>query len=199
MIAFYKGISPFSRLIRFATWSEYSHASWIDNNYAFEIEAWSKGVTTGKPFTNHTPGTVVDLFDVPLPADLRAAAVRFLQSQLGKPYDWAGILGFATHRAQRNPAIMTVAAADAMTKWFCAELIFAALAFAQFHPLFRIPQYKVTPGLLSYSPRLAYITSVRVPPFKALSSSSVSLCETAASGISHRGHRDHRAEEAHFQ
>lgn len=169
MIALYKGISAVSRLIRLRTWSDYSHASWIDDSFDFEIEAWHRGVTqTDVPFSNHTPGTQVDLFDYALPTDQRCAAVRFLRLQIGKPYDWPGLLLFGRAQAKPNRS------------WFCSELLFAALDHVHESPLQRIKQSQVYPGLLSYSPRLVYLRTCIVPDYKALSAPSARPRDTSS-------------------
>jgi hypothetical protein len=59
--------------------------------------------------------------------------------------------------------------ADAQAKWFCSELLFAALAAVGSAPLCRIKQWQVYPGLLAYSPMLTYLRSAVVPDYKNLS------------------------------
>ena len=146
MIALYQGTSAVSRLIRWRTWSDYSHAAWVCRDGSV-IEAWhvGKGVRrVAGLLDQHTPGTQVDLFDVQGLDDGRRYDVEtFLLAQLGKPYDFAGIMGFVAARRVENPQ-----------KWFCSELIFAALQSVGIDILARIPAWKVTPGLLLLSPTL---------------------------------------------
>ena len=147
MIALYRGISLRSKLTRWFTWSQYSHASWVDPE-GWEIEAWADGVCyREEPHSAHTAGTCIDLFDVTLHKRQRAALTDFLIAQLGKKYDWRGNLHFLT----RQPEYL----AD-KNHWFCSELIAAAFRVADRPLLARIPDYKIYPGLLSYSPLLRF-------------------------------------------
>lgn len=55
------------------------------------------------------------------------------RSQIGKPYDWLGVLGIGLHRNWQ-----------ADDSWFCSELV--AWAFeAAGSPLFRAPHWRITP------------------------------------------------------
>ena len=143
MIALYKGTSALSRLIRWQTWSEYSHAAWVFPDGSV-IEAWKGGVRHAPGIlTQHTQGTDVDLFTLELTVEQRWAIQDFLIAQIGKPYDYAGILGFLAAAKTENPE-----------KWFCSELIFAACKSTRIDLLRRVPSWKVSPGLLAYSPLL---------------------------------------------
>lgn len=145
MIAIYRGKSWLSRIIQAFNWSPYSHVAWIDDNDFTVYEAWRRGVSRAPtPSHNHTPGTMVDLFTVKGETPEHTAIIReFMQSQLGKPYDFLGILGFVFRatRLQRK------------TKWFCSELVAEAYATAGI-PLVRLPSHKVYPGMLATSLRL---------------------------------------------
>lgn len=154
MIAAYKGISWFSRLTRFANWSEYSHVSWVDPEH-YEIEAWSSGVRRlPLAYSAHTPGTVVELYDTHLTQGELDGIREFLSRQVGKPYDWRGAMHFVTRRPER--------AAD-QDRWFCSELVFAAFAAVRRNLLLRIPAWKVSPAMVVYSPLLDRIGTRTVP------------------------------------
>ena len=143
MIALYKGTSVLSRLIRWRTWSDYTHAAWLFQDGSV-IEAWKGGVTHAPGILSaHAPDTVVHLYALNLTIEQRWAVQDFLIAQIGKPYDYAGILGFLTASKTENP-----------NRWFCSELLFAALKQAKVNLLARIPAWKVTPGLLALSPLL---------------------------------------------
>jgi hypothetical protein len=145
VIALYKGVSAMSRMIRFRTWSEYSHASWVDDSFQFEWESWPKGgVQSVAPFSRHTRGTVVDLFHVPLSRHEETRLLEFFASQKGKGYDWRGVFGFLSRRS----------AAQSREKWFCSELIFRGFEVAGRPLLARVPAWKVDPGMLALSPLL---------------------------------------------
>lgn len=148
MIGLYYGTSLLSRVIEFRTWSAYSHASWIDENDPNwpTIEAWSGGVSEwGSVHDNHAAGTRIDLFVVRLTSGERQGLEAFLRSQFGKLYDFWGLLNFLTRRPERP---------QDQEKWFCSELVFAAFEEVKRPLLARIQRWKVSPGLLSYSPLL---------------------------------------------
>ena len=143
MIALYRGKSLLSRLIRWFTWSPYSHAAWICRDGSV-IEAWSKGVRRAASLGEaHMAGTPVEIFALDLDAQQHAEIEKFLTKQLGQKYDWWGILGFLPRRVMENH--------DA---WFCSELVTKALNAAGVWPLLRIPACRITPGLLALSPLL---------------------------------------------
>lgn len=148
MIALYKGISPFSRAIRFLSWSDYSHASWIDMSTGHEFEATAgAGVREVDAYgTMHNPGTSYDLFSINLQPEEHAALLGWFRSQIGKSYDYRGIGGFISRRD----------AAQNQEKWFCSEFIFAGFLAIRRPLLRRIEAYQVTPAMLSYSPWLQY-------------------------------------------
>ena len=146
MIALYKGTSFISRIIRWRTWSDYSHAVWVCRDGTV-IEAWVGGVRRVPGLlSQHREKTVVELYAIAgLNEEQRDRIETFLVAQLGKPYDYAAILGFALRKDTQNPA-----------KWFCSELIFAACLFAGIYLLARIPPWKVSPDLLALSPLLIF-------------------------------------------
>jgi uncharacterized protein YycO len=146
VIALYKGVSKPSRIIRAFNWSEYSHAAWVDDDGSV-YQAWSKGVTLTRSISeDHTPGTEVHLYTViGETPETREEVRKFMISQLGKKYDWLGILGF----------VFRAKSLHRRTKWFCSELVAEAYASAA-HPLVRAPSFKVYPGMLAASPLLKH-------------------------------------------
>lgn len=154
MIALYKGISPVSTIIRAFTWSDYTHASYVDDDMNFEIEAcWKGGVVEVPGFgKNHTDGTIVDLFSVPLSDFQKEVLEHELRKEVGKRYDFRGACGFATRndRAQNQ------------AKWFCTELIFAKYAAVGVWLLARTPAHRVNPGHLNMSPLLRHVCSYEI-------------------------------------
>jgi len=145
MIALYKGKSWLSKAIRWQTRGEYSHAAWLCPDGAV-YEAWSRGgVVRSKDLSEiHTPGTEIDLFSVIVDG---ADVEMFLQDQVGKKYDFRSVTGFMTRRPELP---------QDQDKWFCSELIFAAIAFAGVMLLHRVAPFEVSPKMISWSPRLYY-------------------------------------------
>lgn len=146
MIGLYRGTSLLSRMIRLRTWSEYSHAAWIEQTGSV-VEAWKrKGVRYSSDVnTGHTPGTVIDLFDVPLTQEQMDVVRKFLAHQVGKKYDWRGVLHFITKRHEYSRD---------QERWFCSELIFSAFKAAGVELLSRVEPWKVSPAMLAMSPLL---------------------------------------------
>lgn len=109
-----------SWLLRFFTWSPYSHVGAIfeDNHGAPLLVVHSTSpegvhVTEWDKFSEQY--NVCEVCEVSVPNE--DAAFDFLQSQIGKPYDWSAILGFIFRASdwERDDA------------WFCNELVEAAL------------------------------------------------------------------------
>ena len=140
-VIFSKGRLVTSSLIRFLTWSRWSHV----------------GVITDR-------GTVIDAYfprvrEVPL-AEFKApmkrlAVVEFehddpeelfawLRQQVGKPYDWRALFGFLARRDTWNEP----------SAWFCSELVAAGFSRTG-SPLFRSARLgRITPeDLWKINPR----------------------------------------------
>ena len=144
MIALYRGRSWISRLIRWRTWSPYSHAAWLCRDGTV-IEAWPGGVQwVSGLLTQHKERTVVEVYEiVGLTEEQRTRIETFLVDQIGKPYDYLAILGFMLRKPLQKPS-----------RWFCSELIFSACQSAGVNLLARIPPWKVSPDMLALSPQL---------------------------------------------
>jgi len=145
MYAGYMGVSFISRVIEARTWSKYSHVSIIlspaetiifcefmrkthpnypDYDEESEVESWQDGgVVHNKHWgSRHTPGTKVDLFEykIKLTEHEICKGIVFLSKQIGKKYDYAGVVGCLW--IGRLFGIV-----HNLYKWFCSEL---AAAFA---------------------------------------------------------------------
>lgn len=148
MIALYKGTSMISRLIRWRTGTltpaKYSHASWINQVEEDEYEAWPGGVQHLDHFGfNHTPGTVIDLFDVDLTQGELDGLIEFLDSQIGKAYDYRAIAGFIVRLPVQDKKHL-----------FCSEYIFAGFLHIKKPLLERVQAWEVPPTYLPLSPLL---------------------------------------------
>lgn len=145
IVALYRGSSAISRLIRWQTRSEYSHAALLfDDNFFVESREFI-GVR-GLVGLQRSKGETVDLFTVEnlLPDQVEAIRTFALQ-QLGKAYDYTMVARFVSRRqASRATA----------EKWFCSELVFAAFAHAGVHLLRATEPWEVSPGLLARAPAL---------------------------------------------
>lgn len=125
---------PFSPLVQLATWSRWSHVGIVmDNNMVLESTFTHGGVKPAKlwEFQDRASDWIV----VTLPCVDRQAIIEAGLTQLGKPYDWTGLIGIAFHQRKWQED----------DSWFCSELV--AWAFQQGgSPLF-IPDtvHRITP------------------------------------------------------
>jgi uncharacterized protein YycO len=69
--------------------------------------------------------------------------VRFLEGEIGCGYDYRSIFRFLTRTK-----------AGSKNRWFCSELVFAAIDRSRFRLLQRVSEWAVAPGHLRLSPLL---------------------------------------------
>lgn len=127
-VAFFRSRTIGSWLIRLVTWSEWSHVALVHEDRAIEA-VWPRvrEVTLAEIVAAHSEYVVVEI-----PASL--GVLLAAREQIGKPYDWAALIGMLIHRDWQEEG-----------SWFCSELV--AWAFARGGaPLFR-PEalHRVTP------------------------------------------------------
>lgn len=142
LIGQYNGKSFTSWVISKKTWSDITHTSAFVNDSEV-IEAWGGGVVRRNWREGHTKGTRIRIMRVECTKEQEEKFYAFLSAQLGKKYDFAGIMGFGLSANMANK-----------DKWFCSELIFASAKYAEIELLARIEPYKVSPGLLDVSPQM---------------------------------------------
>ena len=131
-----------SYLINKYQWGvEYSHISIVDprSNNVNKImiwEAWWDGVR----YCEYTEDRPADAFYMEVPADTINLFVTWLDQQVGKAYDYLGLLGFLWRSNKyQNP-----------NKWFCSELAATAFKVAGYH-LYNwnvMQPHQVTPALM---------------------------------------------------
>lgn len=153
-----KGISLTSRLIRWWQWGfPFTHVAFVvdlkDKNDPVVIEAWWNGVRQGKFSEVHTPRTEFAIYSVQVTEEQKEKIEEFLHRQLGKPYDWLGILGFPL----RNWKL------ESKNKWFCSELVFTAFKQAGVELLKNTHPSEVSPRLFLKSPFLKFEYSAKLP------------------------------------
>ena len=109
---FYKGKGQLiDRLIRFWTKSKYSHVEIVRNGIARSADAWSNRVRAALVLNFNRENW--DVVEVDLTKDS-----AWLQAQIGKKYDWLGILGLIT------------LGFDDPSRWYCSELAAAAMGLS---------------------------------------------------------------------
>ena len=155
-----KGISLTSRLIRWWQWGfPYTHVAYCfvlrNPNDPYVIEAWNY-VRSGFFSEVHTPGTEFAVYSVQVTEEQKEKIEKFLQRQLGKPYDWLGILGFPLRSSKL----------ERKDRWFCSELVFTAFKQAGVELLKNTHPSEVSPRLFLKSPLLQFEYSAKLPEVK---------------------------------
>jgi hypothetical protein len=133
-------------LIRWQQRGGWSHASlWFPGRGIIESREF-KGVRALVEF-DAKPGERMEVFAVAgLTPEQEEQVFAFAQRQLGKRYDWPMVFGFVSRSS--------VEGHQSGGKWFCSELVFAALAAAGIKLLRATDAWEVSPGLLVRSPLL---------------------------------------------
>ena len=114
--------SILSTIVRAATFSEFSHCVIVIDEYVYQ-SSWRVGVTKTLKEDSWLPEH--ELTEVPLDdvSKVQQTVVkRALESQIGKSYDYIGILGFLINRNWQQE-----------DSWFCSELLAWSLNKAGFY------------------------------------------------------------------
>lgn len=119
-----------SVLLRAALWSAWSHCAIVDGDRIIEAAAFH-GVRERPLAELLAEASEYEIIEIP--ARNPAAVIAAARSQLGKPYDWRGVVGIGFRRRWQDE--------DA---WFCSELV--AYAFeAAGDLLFRAKRWRIRP------------------------------------------------------
>ena len=141
----FEGISPVSWAIRLQTLCNTSHVAW-ETRAGTVIEAvpWHGVVCSDDPWRYHTPGTKIKVFDFasPLTDEEGRVALRWLLKQVGKKYDYRGVIRLVTRVPHPEN-----------DKWFCSELV-SAVCREIARPISRLPDHHVIPRDIVVSPKL---------------------------------------------
>lgn len=134
-----------SRLIRWFTWSEFSHVDFVlPGGWLLGSEA--AGGVLKRPFDaeNYLHAA---RFSVP---SCSTNAIRFAETQIGKPYDFTAMLGFLSRRDWAEEG-----------SWFCSELIYWSFEQVGFRPFRATQMNRITPQHLLMIPSLRLIEEWR--------------------------------------
>ena len=173
-IALYQGKSTVSEMIRFITRSKYSHAAFVFDKAAQEaasrlkhhrdnatkllmdklhyyhfgavVEAWQGGVKNSAGLsTLHTPGTVVDIFELvtPMTEVAEERLVRFCADIIGWPYGYMNVLRFITKQPGSQDG-----------SYFCSEAVFEGFRKCGQTLLKSVQDWEVPPAWLAMSTEL---------------------------------------------
>jgi uncharacterized protein YycO len=140
-VLLFRGRGIVSTLIRWQTRGRYSHAALLTPGGEI-IESWQFAGVRIKTITDWRD---VDRFTIPsMSGEQWNRALDFALSQVGKRYDYVGVARFISR--ERSPD---------NGRWFCSELVDAALRHAGVHLFERIESAEISPGLLAISPLLS--------------------------------------------
>lgn len=125
-------------IIRWLTWSEYSHVEFkTSTGY---VGALPEGVVW-KP-RQYDPHCNYALAHITVTPQELVKINEFLKAQIGKPYDFGAIVGIWLHRDWSHPG-----------KWFCSELVAATFRAAGIKLVGDMEMKdRITPRDLLYSP-----------------------------------------------
>ncbi len=176
-VLLYQGSGFVSSLIRWQTRCAYTHAAILRPDGQV-LEAREFAGVQLVPYAVR-PGEIVDHFRVAgLTAQQWREVLDFGERRLGRGYDYLGVLRFLSRRSGGNP-----------DRWFCSELVFAALETAGLPVLSRIHAVEVSPALLARSPLLIWERSDGREPGAnhGQPSSSASASDSDSTGRAARG------------
>ena len=130
-----------SRLIRTLCWSWASHIDFVlpDGRLLGALAVQNGGGVQYHKMKPLVEYSRVERFEIDAPDSV----LDFAKSQVGKPYDWAGVIGWMVRN--RNW--------EEDDKWFCSELAAFSFMKAGF-PLLNEVAYRITPRDLLISPLL---------------------------------------------
>lgn len=142
-ILLYPGHGLIGAATRWQTWGPYGHAAlWVGEDEVIEADAF-QGVVSRRADDVRT----ADVFHVETSEDVARSAIAFARKQIGKPYDWGGVLRFLSRRPE--------SLFRWQDSWFCSELVYAAFMAGGQRLLRSSEPWRVSPSLLGLSPLLA--------------------------------------------
>lgn len=142
-VALFTGGDPIAKVVRWQTRSPYSHAAFLLPCGTRVIESYP-GVGVRIRHLSREDWDHIDLYEVEkLTLDLSRQVLAFCERERGKGYDWRSVLRFVSRTSAKENG-----------RWFCSELVFAALQHVRIDLLARIEAHNVSPGMLGLSHRL---------------------------------------------
>jgi uncharacterized protein YycO len=126
------GFGPF--LIRLGTRSPYSHVGFYDPD---SDKTWESVTRPGVVVADglNYPLSNTDIFIVELTVEEKSRLIKFLNDQLGKPYDWTALTHIFNYRRDWTED----------DSWFCSELVAAGMKKIG-RPLLRKSCGRISPG-----------------------------------------------------
>lgn len=136
-----------STLIKWQTRGDYSHAA-IQLEDGRIYESWQGFKNGGVRLANIGDGEGIDYFSLEVTYSQYNELVKYLDNQLGKKYDYTGVLRFLSRRKAKED-----------DKFFCSELVFDALKHVGILLFKETLGWEVSPQMLSRTPLLTRRTA----------------------------------------
>jgi len=138
-IAFYKGKGTiFDKLIRLWTFSKYSHVELVNqdspDNWLWYTSSPRDGGVVVRNIEYNADHW--DLFDINIPHE--QDVLDFIQTRVNKKYDWLGIILSQILKLNIHN----------QNRWFCSEIIHAALIMGGLNNSYFIESHNYNPGKL---------------------------------------------------
>ena len=122
---------PLSYVIRFLTWSEWSHVGILTpENTVIDSHIARKGVTE-QSFSDFISSDI-DKYEIKVYDSIPDNVYDIARTQIGKPYDWTAVCGIPFRRNWQED-----------DSWFCSELVAWACKEAG-RPLISKPTWRIT-------------------------------------------------------
>ena len=143
LIVLFSDHGPVASLIRFQTRSKYSHAAvWSPRRQLLWESRPGTGVRRITWTRNQARRSKASFFTVPSMTEAgMAEAMEWADRQVGKGYDYLGVLRFLSRETRDN-----------RNRFFCSEFDFEFALRGGVLLLHNIQPYEVSPALLSFSP-----------------------------------------------
>lgn len=140
--------SIISKLIRWQTRGQYSHAALLTSDGSIIESMEGIGVRSRSSITEGAEGDSYDVFTVQTTENQDKIIEMFAGHQIGKKYDYLGILRFLTREPNYNQK----------NRYFCSELVFDAFGYAGIDLFKDMQGWEVSPALLSHTPLATKLT-----------------------------------------
>lgn len=138
--------SPLSAIIRTFTWSDYSHVDLVFEDDTIIAAVPFNGVMKDTLENRLKEASHYALYDIPNIDEAKAREIA--ESQIGKAYDWRGVIGVGFHRDWQRKDF-----------WFCSE--FATWVTIQAgNPILSADYFRrIVPGHVPFSPIVKLLES----------------------------------------
>lgn len=145
LIRFSRGVGLAGAVVRAYTNSRFAHVGFLlEDGYVLDATP-QYGVAIRRQSV--LPGDA--LFEVSVSAETMTEAMTWAQAQIGRPYDWRGILGLGLHRDWHDDG-----------QWWCSELVLGAFETTAEPLLHTGFVTRVTPRDLLFSTRLRLLRQI---------------------------------------